>query len=166
MAAAESKHFIQRFIYLFASSAMGAKVFSVIAPPLDRLIITLTGGKSSASKIFSGESVYTLTSVGAISGLERETTLFGVADGNNIIFIASNWGKEKYPNWYHNLKANPKASITFNGKTTQYIAHEAEGEEREAKWAYMISVYDIYENYVARTGGRVIPVMIMTAVKS
>ena len=166
MEPAESKHFIQHFVYQFAASAMGAKVFSVIAPPLDRLFIKLTRGKSSASKVFSGESVYTLTSIGAISGLEREVTLFGVADGNNIIFIASNWGKAKYPSWYHNLKANPKASITFNGKTTQYIAREAEGEEREAKWARMTYVYDIYENYVARTGGRVIPVMIMTAVKS
>jgi deazaflavin-dependent oxidoreductase (nitroreductase family) len=165
MGPAKSKPTIQRAVYRFASSAMGAKVFSMIAPPLDSLIVKLTRGKSSASKIFSGEAVYTLRSIGAKSGQERETTLFGVADGNNVIFIASNWGKAKYPSWYHNLKANPKASISFNGITTRYIAHEAKGKEREAKWAHMTSVYDIYEKYVGRTGGRVIPVMIMTRAK-
>jgi deazaflavin-dependent oxidoreductase (nitroreductase family) len=165
MKAGESKHFVHRLVYLFASSVMGAKVFSVIAPPLDRLVVKLSRGKSSASQLFSAESVYTLTSVGAKSGLERETTLFGVADGNNVIFIASNWGKAKYPGWYHNLKANPKASISFSGITSSYVAHEAKGEEREEKWSHVTSVYDIYENYVGRTGGRVIPVMIMRPLK-
>ena len=166
MVPSTSRHFIHRYVYQFASSAMGAKIFSVLAPPLDRMLIKLTRGKSSASKLLSGEAVYTLTSVGAKSGLNRDTTLFGVTNGNKIIFIASNWGKAIHASWYYNLKANPKATITFNGKAARYIAHQAVGEERELSWAHMTSVYDIYEKYIDRTDGRVIPVMIMIPVET
>lgn len=162
MSQANSRHIIHRAVYRFASSAFGARVFSVVAPPLDRLLIKLSAGKSSASKVFSGEAIYLLTSIGAKSGLERKTPLFGVKDGDNILFIASNWGRAGYPSWYHNLKENPEAWISFNGKSHPYIAREAQGEKRETKWKLVISVYDIYENYVGRTGGRVIPVMILT----
>jgi len=160
-----SRNFIHRFVYRFASSATGATVFSMLAPPLDRILIKFTSGKISASKLFSGVAVYTLTSVGAKSGKKRETTLFGVTVGNKVVLIASNWGKANHANWYYNLKANPQASLAFNGKAKQYRAHEALGKEREDYWAHMTSVYDIYENYVDRAKGRVLPVMVMIPVE-
>lgn len=165
MTPARSKNIIHQSVSMFASSVVGAKIFSVIAPPLDQLVVKWSGGKSSESQILSRVPIFVLTATGAKSGLARKTTLFGVPDGDKVVLIASNWGKSSYPSWYHNLKANPEASLTFHGETTKYIAHEARGEEREDGWEGAISLYKGYGNYAQRTGERVIPVMIMTPLK-
>lgn len=165
MAERPSPNFLHRMVQKVSSSAWGAGFLSVVLNPLDQLAMRLTGGKSSLTEVFAGQAVYTLTSRGAKSGLERKVTLLGFPDGDKVFLIASNWGKANYPSWYHNLKANPEASLTFNGKTAVYRAYEAEGEEREAGWEKAVAAYGGYENYKARTAGRIIPVMVLTPVE-
>jgi deazaflavin-dependent oxidoreductase (nitroreductase family) len=161
-----SRNPIRRLVNTVASSALGARIFSVLLHPLDGLVHKLSGGKHSLTGLVTGLPVYVLTSTGAKSGLKRQVTLLGVADGENVILIASNWGQTRYPAWYHNLKAHPRATLTYRGETSAHIAHEATGAERAAAWQRAVALYPGYDNYVARTGGRVIPVMVLSPAES
>ena len=45
---------------------------------------------------------------GARSGIERKVPLLYFTDGDDVILIASSYGKAKFPAWYYNIKANPE----------------------------------------------------------
>jgi deazaflavin-dependent oxidoreductase (nitroreductase family) len=62
-----------------------------------------------------GVPVVTLTAVGAKSGESRSVPLIALTDGDNLFFIASNWGRSFHPGWYYNLSANPEATISIKG---------------------------------------------------
>ena len=52
-----------------------------------------------------------LHSIGAKTGKARTNTLTYARDGGNYLIVASNGGANRYPGWYHNLKANPDVEI-------------------------------------------------------
>ena len=52
-----------------------------------------------------------LHSVGAKTGKARTNTLTYAQDGGNYLIVASNGGTNRYPGWYHNLKATPDVEI-------------------------------------------------------
>ena len=41
---------------------------------------------------------------------------------------------DRFPAWYHNLRANPEATSTVKGPVRSVVAYEAEGEERDRLW--------------------------------
>ena len=155
----------RRPVSTLASSALGARIFAKLLHPLDGLVLKLTGGKHSLTNVITGLPVYWLTTTGAKSGQPRQVTLLGFAEGGRVILIASNWGQAHYPAWYHNLKAHPRVELTHQGTTGTYIPPGAHGAERQAAWQQAVALYPGYENYVARAGGRHIPVMILTPAK-
>jgi F420H(2)-dependent quinone reductase len=63
--------------------------------------------------------------------------------------------------WLHNLRAEPRALQPPGGLTGEYIAREAEGEERERLWEEALDPYAGYATYRERAGSRVIPVAVL-----
>ena len=114
-----------------------------------------------------GDSLVLLTTTGARSGEERTTPLMFHRDGDRLILVASKNGAPDHPAWYHNLKANPRASVqigTDTGIATLAVsAHEAEGEERERIWADRVAMAPGFGEYQKRTSRR-IPVMVLELV--
>ncbi len=114
-----------------------------------------------------GDSLVLLTTTGARSGEERTTPLMFHRDGDRLILVASKNGAPDHPAWYHNLKANPRASVqigTDTGIATLAVsAHEAEGEERERIWADRVGMAPGFGEYQKRTSRR-IPVMVLELV--
>ena len=53
----------------------------------------------------------TLKSTGARSGQVREAQIAYFHDGPDVIVIASNYGGDKHPQWYHNLIAHPECEL-------------------------------------------------------
>ena len=107
-----------------------------------------------------GWPVLLLTHTGARSGERRETALLYTSDGDRIVLIASKAGAPRNPAWYHNLKANPRCSVLARGRSGEYVAREATGEERAQLWAKATSLYAGYDAYQGRTGRR-IPVVVL-----
>lgn len=130
---------------------------------LDRAVLRLSGGRTTAAAMASGLPVIGLTTTGARSGQPRTVPLVGIPDGHRLILIASNWGQAKNPAWYYNLKAKPQATVTLRGHTEEYQAREVVGEERETCWRRAVAIYPGYRHYAARTG-RVIPVVVLEKV--
>jgi deazaflavin-dependent oxidoreductase (nitroreductase family) len=143
----------------FVASKAGAWSFIHIAMRIDRVLLPLTGGRLSVAV---GQRVGLLETMGAKSGQRRRIPLLYVLDGNHVILIASKGGNPNHPAWYHNLKANPNVRFFGpGGLTGDYVAREAEGDERSRLWAEAVDYYDGYATYQGRTDGRRIPVIVL-----
>jgi deazaflavin-dependent oxidoreductase (nitroreductase family) len=124
------------------------------------------GGGHLSDGPFAGRQVLILTTTGAKSGQSRETPLVYSRDGDSIVIIASMGGAPSHPSWYHNIVANPRVTIEVDGKKLQADAHIAEGDERRRLYDQHADLHDSFTEYEAKTGGRVIPVIVLQDVKA
>jgi F420H(2)-dependent quinone reductase len=149
---------MERGLENFARSKVGGWYFVNVAMRIDRRLLPMTGGRISSAP---GTQVCLLESVGAKSGEVRKTPLVYLTDDDNVVLIGSKAGATKHPAWIHNLRANPRCKVLAPGRTGEYVAREAEGDERERLWAEAVDYYAGYETYQDRTGGRRIAVMLL-----
>jgi deazaflavin-dependent oxidoreductase (nitroreductase family) len=155
----------QRFNQLVPGSRLGAALFSKFLHHIDKPLMKMSGGRVSVPQLVTGLPCVRLTSTGAKSGHPRETITIGIPDGRNIALVCSNWGQAHHPAWYHNLKANPRATLGFDGHVGPYIATEVTDEkEYQRLWGAACAVYSGYPKYRLRTGRRRIPIMLMRPV--
>ena len=155
----------QRITTRTAGSRVGAWFLSHTLHRMDLPVIRLSKGQRSVSSPLTGLPIVTLTTRGAKSGKSHRTPLIGVEEGDDVLVIASNWGRPHHPAWYHNLRANPKVILSMKGRTGTYVAREAIGDEREEYWRRGVGLYKGYESYEQRTRGRKIPVIVLTPKK-
>jgi deazaflavin-dependent oxidoreductase (nitroreductase family) len=144
------------------STKVGTWFMLTIASPIDRWLLRKSGGRLSVAV---GQPVALLKTIGARSGLERRTPLLYVRDGIRVLLIASNGGKPHHPAWYYNLKAHPRVRLLLPEEEGAYVAHEAEGKERERLWRKITDHFSAYDVYRARAGERRIPIMVLTPVQ-
>ena len=102
-----------------------------------------------------------LVTTGARSGVRRQTPLVYVSNGDDIVVIASNFGSEHHPSWYHNLKAHPDAEVYVGGEHRLVHAREVHDDERDRLWERQRDAYRGYDTYVERAGDRTIPMMVL-----
>jgi len=79
-----------------------------------------------------------------------------------IAVAAANWGSEKMPSWYYNLRANPQASVLLDGRERICSARETQGEEYDHYWRLAEATYRGMHEYRQRVGDRRIPIMILS----
>ena len=77
---------------------------------------------------FAALPVLLLNTIGAKTGAARTTPLVYLADDDRYIIIASKAGAPVNPAWYHNLVANPRASVELAGESIDVCARVAEDE--------------------------------------
>jgi deazaflavin-dependent oxidoreductase (nitroreductase family) len=154
----------QKFLHRFLMLKWVSAFFAVVLYRLDGWVWKLSGEKHTVTEVV-GLPIIQLTTTGAKTGLPRTMPLVSLFDGEKIALIGSNFGRKPNPGWYYNLKASPACSVHLNGKIHQYIARQAEGEEREKYWEMAVSYYRGYELYKKRAAHRVIPVMVLEPVK-
>jgi deazaflavin-dependent oxidoreductase (nitroreductase family) len=103
-----------------------------------------------------------MTTTGAKSGQPRTSAVLYFNDGADLILIASNYGGDHHPAWYHNLKAHPIALLARGDRSGTYTAVEVIDEpERERLFALADHVYGGFADYRELTDqiGRRIPIM-------
>jgi F420H(2)-dependent quinone reductase len=104
--------------------------------------------------------VLLLTTTGRKSGKKRTTPLVYLADGENMVIIASNGGSDQHPEWWLNLRANPNAEVQVGPDVKSVVAEKAEGAERERLWRAVNELYHGYDEY-QRSTKREIPVVVL-----
>ncbi len=109
-----------------------------------------------------GMAVLLLHHTGAKSGTARINPLAYQADGGRYVIFASKAGAPTNPDWYYNLKANPNVKIEVGTETLDAVAEEAQGEERDRLYNTQAERIPTFAEYAQKTGGRVIPVMVLT----
>jgi deazaflavin-dependent oxidoreductase (nitroreductase family) len=131
---------------------------------LDRAVYKLTRGRATFVSLVTGLPIVMLTTTGAKTGRHHTLPLVALPDGDRLVIIASNYGQQRNPAWYYNLRANPHVTITLGGATREMVAQELEGEERERQYARGIEVYPGWTQYRERASNRRIPVIELTPV--
>ena len=117
------------------------------------------GGKPTSGP-FLGRQVLILTTVGAKSGEVRENPLAYSTDGDGYVVVGSKGGAPTHPAWYHNLRANPVATVEVLDEKFQARARVAEGEERERLFRNHADRMPAFYDYTKRTS-RQLPVIVL-----
>jgi deazaflavin-dependent oxidoreductase (nitroreductase family) len=112
---------------------------------------------------FEGAPMVLVTHRGARSGTERTTPLVYLADGDDVVIFASKAGAPTNPDWFHNLVANPDATIEVGTETLAVRARVAEGEERDQLFERQKAASPQFAEYEKATD-RVIPVVVLERV--
>jgi deazaflavin-dependent oxidoreductase (nitroreductase family) len=107
---------------------------------------------------FEGAPVLLLTTTGARSGERRTTPVMYLPDGERMVIFASKGGAPTNPAWYHNLLANPGATIEVGPETVDVNALVTSGEERERLFLRQAERFPQFADYAKKTT-REIPVV-------
>jgi deazaflavin-dependent oxidoreductase (nitroreductase family) len=105
--------------------------------------------------------VLLLTTTGAKSGRQITKPLVYSKDGDRIVIIASFAGGPKNPPWYHNLVANPEATVEVGSEKFRVRASVTTGAERERLFNAQAAQMPIFNEYRQKTT-RQIPVLVLT----
>ncbi len=138
-----------------ATSRLGYVLGSQLAPRVDKLLIPRTRGRLSSMGI---DKVGLVTTTGAKSGEPRSQPLTLLDDGDGLLAIGSNYGREKHPSWSANLLAHPECTVELGGPPKFFRAELLTGDERARAWATAVDVFAGYENYRKRCAPREIRV--------
>ena len=104
-----------------------------------------------------------LTTTGAKSGRTITKPLVYTKDGDRIVVIASFAGGPKSPPWYHNLVANPEATVEVGSERFRVRATVTTSEERQRLYNRQAEQIPIFTEYQQKTT-RQIPVLVLTRV--
>ncbi len=109
---------------------------------------------------FAGAPLLLLSTTGAKSGERRTTPVVYLQDAERIVIFASKAGAPTNPAWYHNLLANPTATVEVGTDTVEVDASVAAGEERQRLFDRQAELYPQFADYAQKTT-RQIPVVVL-----
>lgn len=152
---------VQRLLRRFAASGPGSWLFALVLHRIDRPVYRLTRGRHTFSSLVSGLPVVMLTTTGAKSGKPRTVPVLGIPAEGSMAIIASNFGQEHHPAWYHNLQARPEAEVAVHGQRRRVRAAEAQGQQRALIWQNALRFYPGFSQYERRADHRRISVFLL-----
>ena len=102
--------------------------------PLDRALYKRSGGRLSVAHVGvrrpGALQTLLLTTTGRKSGEPRSTPVLYLEDGDRLVVVASNFGREHHPAWSANLLADPRATVRIRNHERSVVA--ASNRRREA----------------------------------
>ncbi|HEV3002799.1 MAG TPA: nitroreductase family deazaflavin-dependent oxidoreductase [Solirubrobacteraceae bacterium] len=134
----------------FATSRAGRWFGINVSARVDPLLMRLTRGRVST---FFGAPVVLITTTGRRSGQRRTVPVLYFTEGDDVVVIASSFGRARHPAWYHNLRASGKATLTARGRTGTYVADEVvDPDERLRLYRRGERLYSGWREYEAMAG--------------
>lgn len=130
--------------------------------PADRVLLRVTRGRFGVGAA-AGLRTVLLTTTGRRSGQPRQVPLLLVRHRGGLVVVASNWGGQRHPGWSANLLADPRAEVTYAGRSWPVRARLLEGAERADAWAAVIAHWPAYETYAGRAAQRTLRVFHLTS---
>jgi deazaflavin-dependent oxidoreductase (nitroreductase family) len=151
----------QRSVQAFASTRPGAWVFSKLLRRIDDLVVRASRGRTSAPEVLAGLPVLDLTTTGRKSGQPRTSHLIAVPYEGTLALLGTNFGQSPTPAWALNLEAEPRATVTHHGRSTEVLARPATEAEQEAVLSGSATVYGGYLKYQQRIAGRRLRIFVL-----
>src|SRR5215211_4213845 len=118
---------------------------------LGTVLYRLTGGRFAPRD----RDVILLTTRGRKSGREHTVLLQAFRDGENMVVVAANSGRNSHPDWLYNLQAAPTARVEIKDRTLRVRAEELSAEEAAAFWRRVLQVAPDYARYPRGTNRRI-----------
>lgn len=119
------------------------------------------GGKVGGQ--FDGARLLLLHTTGAKSGQRRVNPLAYRRDGDSLVVFGTKGGAPTNPDWYHNVRANPRAAVEVGTEQFDVDARVAEPDERDRIWRLQTEEIPAFAQYEDKTD-RTIPVVILERV--
>jgi deazaflavin-dependent oxidoreductase (nitroreductase family) len=123
---------------------------------LHRLTYAATSGRLGRRLVRN--EMLLLTTVGRSSGRRHTVPLLYLADtddNRSVIVIASWGGRDRHPDWYVNLVANPAVEVQIEGTRYRASAAPLHEPERIEWWRRAVAAYPGYQEYQRRTERRI-----------
>lgn len=120
----------------------GPKVFG----RADRWLLGHTGGRHSLTGA-AGLPSMLLTTTGRRTGELRTVALLYVADGGDLVVVASNWARDGHPSWSENLLADPRAQVACRAGRFGVRTRLCGEEERRRRWPALVAAMPLWRDY-------------------
>jgi deazaflavin-dependent oxidoreductase (nitroreductase family) len=143
----------------FSRTAFFRRIGPTVMPPLERVMARVTGGRVQLSGL--GVPTLVLHTIGAKSGIERDTVLMYCPDGVEFLVTGSNFARDAHPAWTANLLAHPDVAVSLHGRRLPVRARMLPDDEREATWPKLERNWPGYRKYEV-TAGRTLRVFRLT----
>lgn len=101
-----------------------------------------------------------LEHTGRKSGRTLVSPLLYITDGDDVVVVASQGGRDTDPQWYRNLVANPDVHIEIGSDRRAVRAVTATPDEKARLWPRLVETYADFETYQS-WADRDIPVVIL-----
>lgn len=102
-----------------------------------------------------------LTTSGRKTGKPHERELYAFDHEDKLVVTASAGGRDHHPDWYLNLRANPRVQVRIGKKEYEATAQQASPALRTVLWEELIRQSPMYDGYRKKTK-RVIPMVLLT----
>ena len=122
----------------------------------EKIIEEFRANEGKVGGPFEGAPLLLLTSKGAKTGEARTAPLMYLADQGRYVVFASKGGAPTNPDWFHNLVADPEATVEVGTERFPVTAVVTEGAERDTLYARQVEAYPQFGEYEEQTD-RVIP---------
>ncbi|MEV6071197.1 nitroreductase/quinone reductase family protein [Nocardia sp. NPDC052001] len=108
---------------------------------------------------YAGGDLILLTTTGARSG-KKHTTPLGPLYRDEIMYVSS-FIEDKYPAWWHNIKADPQVTIELGDASYQATGKVLEGAEYDEFAAWVLSENPLLADFQSKID-RPIPLVVLT----
>ncbi|HUN37340.1 MAG TPA: nitroreductase/quinone reductase family protein [Trebonia sp.] len=105
-----------------------------------QIIKEFRANRGRVGGMWTGTTLILIHHIGASSGIERVTPVACSPQGKDRYAIwAANGGSPTHPNWYYNLKANPRITVEVGTQKFTVLAEELDGTTRAELWPKLIA---------------------------
>ena len=109
----------------------------------------------------AGTTMILIHHFGAKSGMRVSPVACSPQGDGRFAITASNGGSPAHPDWYYNLKANPRITVELGTQTFTVIAQELAAAARAELWPKLAAESPAVGEHQAKTT-RQIPVFMLT----
>lgn len=125
----------------------------------DSVIAEFRANEGRVGGYFEGAPMILMHTVGARTGTVRVNPLvYFPQDDGSMLVVASKGGAPTNPDWYHNVRANPRFDVEVGTRTFTVEASELDRAERDATWPEIVAARPGFGDYERKTD-RVIPIL-------
>jgi deazaflavin-dependent oxidoreductase (nitroreductase family) len=135
---------VTRALHAFGMSRAGRWYGIHIGARIDPVLLRVTRGRFATTSFFP---LLLLHVRGRRSGERRTVTLVYFTEGDDVVLVASSFGRPSNPAWFHNLMASPEVELEAGGVRGTYRPRLTEGEERRRLYELARRNYAGYANY-------------------
>jgi deazaflavin-dependent oxidoreductase (nitroreductase family) len=152
---------IRRGVAALGSTRPVSAVSNKVIRPIDRFVLGLSGGRSTATSWLIGIPPLWVTTTGVRSGMARVVPLFGIPIREDLALLGTSFGQRATPAWVRNLEHEPRVSVTFRGIEVAAVARPADEKEKSTIWESAAAIYQGYSNYADWASHREIKVFVL-----
>ncbi|QIS05791.1 nitroreductase family deazaflavin-dependent oxidoreductase [Nocardia brasiliensis] len=116
-------------------------------------------GAGKVGGAYAGAELLLLTTTGAKSGKQHVVPL-GLLRRGETLYLSS-FIEDKYPAWYHNVKADPRVTVELGGATYRGTAKALAGAEYDEFAAWALAANPLLAEYQAKIE-RPLPLVVLT----